>query len=114
MSLTKAQKAADKELFKQHLLEILQPGDTVFCSLKKRSASGMTRCIDLRVFRGDSRNPTTQWLSYWVAKALDYTFDEKTEAVKIGGCGMDMGFHLVSTLAAKLFGDARALKHCWI
>ena len=112
--LTKSQKATEKAEAIKALREMLKPGDTVFCSLKKRSASGMCRCIDFRIFRGDIRNPHSDWLSYRIAKALGYTFDEKTEAVKVKGCGMDMGFHVVDSLSYALFADGGKLESRWI
>ena len=42
------------------------------------------------------------------------TYDSKREGVKVGGAGMDMGFHLVYNLAAVLFDDGYALEHKWI
>ena len=39
---------------------------------------------------------------------------DKTNAVGVGGCGMDMGFHMVYTLASVLYGDGYALKERYI
>ena len=36
------------------------------------------------------------------------------KVVGVGGCGMDMGFHLVYTLASVLYKDGYALTHRYI
>jgi hypothetical protein len=83
------------------LRAMLPPGSTVHCVLRHVGRSGMARWIDLYLVEGDS----THWLSPLAAKAAGFTFDRKREAIKVGGCGMDMGFALVSTLSAYLYPD---------
>ena len=39
-----------------------------------------------------------------IAKVLKWTYQDKTNSVGVGGCGMDMGFHLY-TLASVLYKD---------
>jgi hypothetical protein len=34
--------------------------------------------------------------------------------IRVGGCGMDMGFHLVYTLSRALFDDGYYVKHEWL
>lgn len=105
----------------------LVPGDTVYTVLRNVARSGMTRWIDFYVIRdGDP------WrISYHIAKAAGYTYDNKRESVKVGGCGMDMGFSVVYNLGATLWptgtpephgrrngepdsAGGYALKHRWI
>jgi len=38
----------------------------------------------------------------------------KNDAVFVSGCGMDMGFHLIYTLASKLYDDGYAIKQSWV
>jgi len=45
---------------------------------------------------------------------LDYPYKTKTESVGVSGCGMDMGFSVVSALASELFGDYKKLKYEWL
>lgn len=78
----------------EHLQKVLKPGDTVKTVLKKCSSSGMSRRIAL-VFQDEN-------ISGWVAQATDRTWADDG-SVKIGGCGMDMGFALVYELSAVLF-----------
>ncbi len=89
----------EQEEFIARLRETLKPGDTLYTTVKHVSRSGMQRSIN--VFQIEDNSP--RWLSYWVAKALGWGFDDKREAVKVGGCGMDMGFHLVYSLSRTLF-----------
>ena len=91
----------EQEEFIARLRETLKPGDTVYTTVKHVSRSGMQRSINVFFIEKD----TPRWLSYWVAKALGWGFDDKREAVKVGGCGMDMGFHLVYELSGLLFPD---------
>jgi hypothetical protein len=94
-----------KELERQEFIEklraILKPGMTLHTTIRHKSASGMSRAIDVYLLKNQGKD----WLSYWVAKATTYQFSEKYEAVMLGGCGMDMGFHLVNTLSRVLFPE---------
>lgn len=91
----------------ERLLEILKPGDTVFTVLRGVARSGMTRWIDLYVIRDNE----PRWLSTLAARAAGFTFDRKREAIKVGGCGMDMGFHLVYELGARLWPHGTTEPH---
>jgi hypothetical protein len=88
----------------RELREILKPGDTVFTKLISVSRSGMSRVIMPLVIR----NNEPRYLDWKVAKATGYTLTPTgsgREGVKIGGCGMDMGFALVYRLSSVLFPD---------
>ena len=98
--MTKQQSAARDEAIAS-LRETLKPGDTVFTVLRSMSRSGMNRKIDL--YKLEDGNP--RWLSPLAACACGFTFDAKREAISVGGCGMDMGFHLVYSLSRVLFQD---------
>ncbi len=89
----------EQEEFIARLRETLKPGDTLYTTVKHVSRSGMQRSIN--IFQIEDNSP--RWLSYWVAKALGWGFDDRREAVKVSGCGMDMGFHLVYSLSRTLF-----------
>lgn len=85
---------------KKELKEILKPGDTVYTILRSCSRSGMSRSISLYIFPdGEPR-----MLDWAVCKICGYSLD-KNKGVKIGGCGMDMGFTLVYALSDALYGD---------
>lgn len=95
------------------LLEILDPwgsGDPreVFTVLRHVSASGMSRDISLLVAEDD----TLRDITYLAAQALGERVRESNgrRAIRVSGCGMDMGFHLVYNLSWALYstGDLAA------
>ena len=94
----------------EHLKQFIKAGDTIFTKIEKVSTSGMYRHI--KVISIKKNNPS--YWSYYVAKILEWSYKDKTNAVDVGGCGMDMGFHLVYTLSRILFKDGYALKQRWI
>lgn len=94
-----AQEERDYALAK--LREYLKPGTTVYTSLEHASASGMSRSIGLHiVHRGELLN-----ITYWAARATGNTIDQKHGGIKVGGCGMDMGFHVVYSLGRAMWRD---------
>ena len=109
LKITKAEQARlDREYAIERLLtHYLKPGDTVYTVLRKVSSSGMTRHYSLLV----ARNGKIDDITYYASKAIGWTLSESTghRAIRVNGCGMDMSFHLVSTLSAVLFrGQERA------
>lgn len=106
--VTKAEKA--EAIAK--LREILKPGDTVYTILRHVSRSGMTRSISC-VVRGAEGPYDIDWL---VRRALGLPFDRNRGGVKVGGCGMDMGFHLVYSLSRVLWPGCApdTLTHRWL
>ena len=96
--MTKAQRA-ERDEARAKLREWLKPGDTVYTVLRHVSRSGMQRTIQL--IQIDDGEPS--WLGYNVALALGMSYDRDREGVKIGGCGMDMGFAIVYELGAALW-----------
>lgn len=92
--------AKRKEWARAGLLKMLKHGDTVYTVLRHVSASGMSRRIDLYTMR-DNR---PQYLSGYASALIGWKLHDKGGIV-VGGCGMDMGFHLVYTLSAILFKD---------
>ena len=44
-------------------------------------------------------------ISWSVADAIGFNYDRNYEGVKIGGCGMDVGFEVVYNLGLTLFPD---------
>jgi hypothetical protein len=106
--MTKKQKEKLEAI--KHLKQFIKKGDTIFTKIEKVSTSGMYRHI--KVISIKKNNPN--YWSYYVAKILEWSYKDKTNAVGVGGCGMDMGFHLVYTLSRILFKDGYALKQRWI
>jgi len=83
---------------KDYLLNILNPGDTIYTNILHVSRSGMYRVISLHVVK-DNQLVNISWNA---AKLLE-GYDEKHNGCKASGCGMDMGFHLVYNLGYALF-----------
>lgn len=98
-SMTKAQKAEQEEA-RERLREWIKPGDTVWTVVRHVSKSGMTR--DIACYLIEDNEP--RWIASLVAKACGMRFNRDRDAVRIGGCGMDMGFALVYDLSHALFG----------
>ena len=121
----------------KHLRKIIKPGDTVYTVLRHVSRSGMTRGIDVYIVecreqkgQADGEEYTRHvsepvWITSYVGKAIDQPQPEsywrKSMGLKIGGCGMDMGFHVVNSLQYALFGvptkdnpKPGELRHKWL
>lgn len=65
------------------------------------SRSGMSRVIAVFAVReGKVSN-----VSYDVARVMGWQHDSEHRGVYIGGCGMDMAFHVVYSLSRMLYGD---------
>lgn len=87
-----------KEESLKRLHEILKPGDTVLTVLRHVSSSGMSRRIDLFTVKDND----IIFLSGYAAHVLDIKLSPKGGLVT-GGCGMDMGFHLVYNLGLAMW-----------
>lgn len=98
----KTQAAQDKAEAIENLRKWIKRDERIYTVLRHRAASGMTRFIDMYYIRDNVPHRIT----WQAAKALGWTYCTKREALRIGGCGMDMGFHAVYSLSSVLFRDA--------
>lgn len=91
---------------KARLLEILQPGSEVYTIVRHVSPSGISRVIDLYVLVHDeyTGKPKMRCIGYLAALVTGYKLHPKHSGLNVGGCGMDMCFHVVSRLSEELFG----------
>lgn len=114
----KAHKQQEEESARAYLLSIMnkQEKPTLYTSLKHVSSSGMSRDMKvLAVVEGDIIDVT-----YYVGKLDIGTLKERNgqRVIRVGGCGMDMGFHVVYTISAMLYGyqdrGAYTIRHEWI
>jgi hypothetical protein len=114
----KAQKEQERESARAYLLSILerQEKPTLYTNLKSVSSSGMSRDMKvLAVVDGEIVDVT-----YYVGKLDIGTIKERNgqRVIRVGGCGMDMGFHVVYTVSAILYGyedrGAYTIHHEWI
>jgi hypothetical protein len=98
------------------LTHYVKPGTKVYTIMRHVSSSGMSRNISLVIANGEEVIDIT----YYAAHALgDKLIESKGHrAIRVNGCGMDMGFHLVYNLSSVLFtGQDRAgyvLKQGWL
>jgi hypothetical protein len=97
----KAGSIAAQEQARDDLRKIIPPGSTVTCILRHVSRSGMFRIIALCVCdNGEPRD-----ISSLAAKATGIGYDDNRYGLKMGGCGMDMGFAAVYDLSRALYRD---------
>lgn len=104
--MTKKQR--EKEEAKEYLSKLLKPGDEIVCILRHVSRSGMARDISLYFIKDGSMIG----ISYQVSRLLDMPLKEQqgSNCVRVGGCGMDMGFHTVYNIGRVLFPQGFGLK----
>jgi len=115
----KEQKALDVQYAREQLLtHYVSEGDTIYTVLRSVSSSGISRTISLKV----AKDGKILDLTYYASILLDWPLVEVngSRAVRVGGCGMDMGFHTVYTLSRVLFreeGNTKdagySLNHNW-
>jgi hypothetical protein len=91
----------------------ISPGDTVYTILRHVSASGMTRDIGIVLLKKDEKgNSYFLHPNYAVAEALGYGRSPRgADGVRVGGCGMDMGFQIVYSLGAVLWPNGTPKPH---
>lgn len=94
----KAYKEAVRENAKAQLRKIFPPSSTVYTILKHVSSSGMSRRID--VIAHTETGPRK--VSHLVADAAGFK-TAKDGSLVVGGCGMDMGFHVAYSLSSALY-----------
>lgn len=91
-----------------YLRSILKPGSEVYTSVKSVAKSGMSRTMKLSVVI-DGR---IQDITYSTAVILgDPT--QKDGSIRVHGCGMDMGFHIVYCLSCQLFPEGFVPAEAW-
>lgn len=96
---------ADKAEALKRLGAALKPGDEIKCILRSVSRSGMSRVISFYIVKDDD----LCGLDWPIAVALGYPLAR--DGVKVGGCGMDMGFAVVYNVGRVTFPKGCALKH---
>lgn len=96
-----------KEALEQ-LRKYVKAGTTIYTILRHVSASGMMRTIDVFVLGSAYTEEVRPLrLTYWVAVALGYSMDKKRDGLQVGGCGMDMGYHVAYSIGSVVFGRGK-------
>ncbi len=81
----------------ERLRAAMPPGTTVYTILRHVSRSGMMRHISVKT--------ALQGQHDWDVAAVTGSTLAPHEGIKVGGAGMDMGFHLVYSLSYDLYPD---------
>lgn len=88
---------------KAHAIKMLRgrcpKGTAIYGIIRSVSRSGMQRTIDFYAFTDNDYD----YLTGYIGHALDMRRD-KSGALVVGGCGMDMVFHVVHNLSYTLHG----------
>jgi len=103
MITKKQNEALDRELARRRLREILagQDNPTIYTVLRHVSSSGMSRDISLKTVE----NGELVDITFTAAQALGDKSKHKDgrSVIRVSGCGMDMGFHLVYSLSSVIY-----------
>lgn len=102
---------------KKYLMDILPVGGTCYTQVTSVAKSGMSRKMKFFAVKdGEIINVTWR-----VATVLGDSV-QHDGTIRVSGCGMDMGFHMVYNLSRTLYGDVKckesdsgyALKQRWL
>jgi hypothetical protein len=104
MNYTKAEQAEGMGALREYVTE----GVTIYTIIRSISRSGMSRRLSVIVFR-DNEPFSLDWA---VSRALDYPLRRVVEGIRVDGCGMDMGYHVASSIASAV--GVKDWKHRWI
>ena len=99
---------SEKQEALEKLKSWIKKGDTLHTTVRHVSRSGMMRHISVKHLKATDNSERPVNISnydYHIARVLDLPEAPNYQGVKVGGCGMDMGFHLVYSLSRALFKD---------
>ena len=86
---------------KEWLKKYLQKGENVYTICRHVSRSGMMHHISFYIMRDNA----PYCIDGNVAEVMGLKFNKHHDALKVSGCGMDMGYHIVHNLSMALFDD---------
>jgi hypothetical protein len=96
------------------LKSIIKKDDVLYTQLNHISQSGMMRHISIKYIKDNKPMDITGY----IAEANDWKEAKNRfggyNGIKVGGCGMDMGFHVIYNISKTLFNDGYAIKHQWL
>lgn len=110
---TKAQPADRAEAIEK-LRSILLPGETLHTILRSVSQSGMSRVISVVKVTDDGDIRVLDGLIESAGLYKRTPSSSRHDGLKVGGCGMDMGFAVVYDVSQAVFNDGYALKQRWL
>lgn len=91
--MTKREKKVRQNEARVLLKKEINKNTVLIIVIKSVSPSGMTRRMRVVINNWD--------VSYYVAALIDYPYNDK--GILVGGCGMDMAFHLASSITIALY-----------
>lgn len=97
----KQEQQAEQQQARDTLRALLPVGSSVTTVLRHASRSGMSRSISLMISDAGQVRDITHLAALATGDKIDHTHG----GIKIGGCGMDMGFALVYGLSRALYPD---------
>lgn len=74
----------------------------ILCNVKRVSSSGMSRVIGVYEIQNDENGRPHILQFNWFLGQMGWTYSDKDNAIRVGGCGMDMIFHLLYTTVENL------------
>ena len=98
---------SEREQAIKDVKKFIKPNTTIYCLLRHVSSSGMMRRISFFVIH--QKKPRI--IDWYIEKILDYKRDRQHEGLKVGGCGMDMGFSVVYNLGSALWPNGTEKPH---
>lgn len=101
-------KQCDKLHSTAMLRKFLPNGSNVYAFTRYVSRSGSLRHVALYALTHEKEG-RAQWLCGYITGVLSYKLNKSGDALVSRANGMDAHFHIVSNLAAALYGDERAL-----
>jgi hypothetical protein len=104
--MTKTEKQTERAEALASLKKMIKAGDTVYTTVKRVSASGMSRAISCYIVSKDKRIVELDW---YISRVSDRKI-HKNGGVIIGGCGMDMGFAMVYNLGRAMYPEGFKLR----
>ena len=106
-----------KEKAKQDLIKMFNSNKVALYTICKHvSRTGMMRHIDV-IFITEDRTPIN---INWYIEQLGLFNRAKhyntlnADSLRVSGCGMDMGYYVVSTLSSVLFNDYKVITQRWL
>ncbi len=96
------------------LLAMLAPNDRVYTCLRNVSSSGMSRRISVHIITATDASegkPYIRDISHLVADLTGFRLAKHGDGLQIGGCGMDMGFHVVYQLGQAMWPEGTPEPH---
>lgn len=106
-------KSEDGQRNAKRFIKALKEGRIV-CGVKHVSSSGMSRVISVcEVAKPQGAKRFYMYQFNWFIHQLGWTYVDSYSAIRVGGCGMDMVFHLLYSVCGTLQYNGFKLPERW-